>query len=56
MHFFAQSRDAPQLLWLECVTSPSHEASSTTTPHTHMHLYAVLILLILYYTECKSVF
>jgi hypothetical protein len=47
---------APRLPWFEPVTSPSRKASSTTTPHTHMHPYAVLILLILYYTECKSVF
>jgi hypothetical protein len=50
------SRDAPRLPWFKHVTSPSHEASSTTTPHTYMRPYAVLLLLILYYTECKSVF
>jgi hypothetical protein len=38
------------------LTSPLLKASSTTTPHTHKCPYAVLILLILYYTECKSVF
>jgi hypothetical protein len=47
---------APRLPWFELVTSPSREASSTTTPHTHMRPYAFLILLILYYTEYKSVF
>jgi hypothetical protein len=47
--FSRKSRDAPRL-------PPSREASSTTTPNTHLGPYAVLILLILYYTECKSVF
>jgi hypothetical protein len=54
--FSCKSRDAPRLSWFKPVTSPLLKASSTTTPHTHMCQYAVLILLILYYTECKSVF